>query len=72
MDSVMYDEVLKMTAFPHNIRIGLKNKTGNPTDFHDIAQQQKKKDAWYICDVIHIREYFREHLVLLMLFVHFL
>lgn len=39
----MYDEVLKMIAFPHNIRIGLKNKTGNPTDFHDIAQQQQQQ-----------------------------
>lgn len=42
MDSVIsYDEVLKRIAFPHNIRIGQKDKTGNLTEFHDIAQQKR-------------------------------
>lgn len=35
-----YKEVLKMIAFPHKIRIGLKDKTGNLTDSHDIAQKK--------------------------------
>lgn len=36
-----YDEVLKMIAFPHNIRIGLKDRSGNQTNFHDIAHKKK-------------------------------